>query len=676
MKLSLDDLNRYGDGLNAIASESSRVVADEIRLVLDEMFEKYGDISTWSREQRDEFRKLVTDTMVESWEIYGDASSSLGSLFFEETLGDEMPDKAMMLDHVSRARAESSARYWMGNLFGEDADADRFVDGCASFVERNVSHAADMAVMDGALALGEEGKRIKFGRVPVGPTCGFCIMLASRGFVYANKRSAGDEGGAFNRFHDKCNCRVVAGYEGLEVEGYDYKGMYDRYKACRNAIGGYDQLWDDWCALSQEEKDKYGRSERVGGDDPEIDAWTRAKIGNQANAVNDYMMKRIVQEMNERDREWLYSGKTPSPTFETDELEQEIVSNRPHELRTAARLNGHGVPTPFHVDERHYFDEEQGVWQTVGLADCGNGYELKTLQDASWSSVDDYLRKTAKKEGVRAVVIDNFENRSALSDAELIRKLQEQTRWDGPIYVITHDDEYIRVPKKNASEVPLRDQPGRIDSIAHAASSMEEHRSPKPTTEVRPLGGVPGDPDVTRNRNGLGLGSHRGIAPGTPTLVEVVDFDKTPLEEVLANYEDEIATLEVEHAIIIRPNGEVWRSVGDKRSVNIESDDLDLTGTVVTHNHVVIEEVESSSFSKEDFEQLQQAPEIDELRARYGGYHYSMKPTDKTVDGSWDDARGRLQVGNVSEDIKHDVMVELDAEGIIVYSRERVSSDR
>ena len=94
---------------------------------------------------------------------------------------------------------------------------------------------------------------------------------------------------------------------------------------------------------------------------------------------------------------------------------------------------------------------------------------------------------------MRAVVIDNFENRSALSDAELIRKLQEQTRWDGPIYVITHDDEYIRVPKKNASEVPLRDQPGRIDSIAHAASSTEEHRSPKPTTEVRPLGGVPVD---------------------------------------------------------------------------------------------------------------------------------------------------------------------------------------
>ena len=103
---------------------------------------------------------------------------------------------------------------------------------------------------------------------------------------------------------------------------------------------------------------------------------------------------------------------------------------------------------------------------------------------------------------MRAVVIDNFENRSALSDAELIRKLQEQTRWDGPIYVITHDDEYIRVPKKNASEVPLRDQPGRIDSIAHAASSTEEHRSPKPTTEVRPLGGVPGESGSERMSRG------------------------------------------------------------------------------------------------------------------------------------------------------------------------------
>ena len=518
MKLSLDDLENYGDDLNAIASEASQMFSNEMRLNIDEFVERYGNISNWGKDERDEFRKLAADIMVEHWRTYGTASSSVGSRFFEEVLDTDMPDKALMANHVSYERAESSARYWMKNLFGENADVDKFVDGCASFVERNVSHAADLTVLDGSIALGEEGKRIKFGRVPVGPTCGFCIMLASRGFVYASKASAGDVGG-FNRFHDKCNCRVVAGYKGLEVEGYDYEGMYDRYKACRDTIGGYEQLWDDWRALSQEEKDEYGKGERVNvlSDDTELEAEIRKRIGNQANAVNDYMMKRIVKEMDERDREWLYSGKIPSPTFETDELEQEIASDRPHELRTAARLNRHGVPTPFHVDERHYFDEEQGVWQTVGLADLANGYELKTLQDAGWNAVDDYLRRTAKKEGVRAVVVDNYENKSSLSDVELMRKLQTQTRWDGSIYVITHDDRYIRVPMKNASGDPLRVQPGRNESIAHSASSMEEHRSPKPKTGVRSLGGVPG--------SGIGYGTPN-LRTGNMTSAEYAEYKR------------------------------------------------------------------------------------------------------------------------------------------------------
>lgn len=494
-KITLDDLERYGNWLDGIAVDAEGSFRSAVLARYGEMRSELGDISGWDRKHVEELRDFATDMIVDVWGTHGDASSSIGSMFFERTLGEDMPETAVMADYVNIEQAAASARYWAKSLFGDDADVDAFVDGCSRFVNRVVSHSADMQTIDQAVEEASKGKRIKYARVPVGPTCGFCIMLASRGFVYATKKSAGDDGGAFNRFHEHCNCRVVAGYDGLEVEGYDYRGMYRRYRQCRDTIGDTEAVWQDWQSLPQEERDSYGRGARAIplSEDPDEDARLRKKLGAQADAFNDYLAHRVCQEMDTRDREWLYSGKTPSPSFETNELEWEITNNRPHELRTAARLNGHGVPTPFRIDERHFFDEERGVWQTVGLSDLANGYELKTLQDASWSSVDDYLRKTAKKEGVRAVVIDDFENKSSLSDAELIRKLQEQSRWRGSIYVITHDDRYMRVPMKNASEVPLRDQPGRTDSIAHAASSTEEHRSPKPTTGVRPLGGVPGE---------------------------------------------------------------------------------------------------------------------------------------------------------------------------------------
>ena len=43
----------------------------------------------------------------------------------------------------------------------------------------------------------------------------------------------------------------------------------------------------------------------------------------------------------------------------------------------------------------------------------------------------------------------------------------------------------------NNSIGETKPQEVRLTRMTHAASSTEEHRSPKPTTEVRPLGGVP-----------------------------------------------------------------------------------------------------------------------------------------------------------------------------------------
>ena len=47
---------------------------------------------------------------------------------------------------------------------------------------------------------------VGYARVPSGrETCGFCLMLASRGFVYRSEEAAGDIGGRFNRYHDRCD---------------------------------------------------------------------------------------------------------------------------------------------------------------------------------------------------------------------------------------------------------------------------------------------------------------------------------------------------------------------------------------------------------------------------------------------------------------------------------------
>lgn len=62
----------------------------------------------------------------------------------------------------------------------------------------------------------------KYARVPTGAeTCDFCLMLASRGFVYHSTSSA-----AVDHTHAACDCRVICGFPGDEVEDYDPDALY------------------------------------------------------------------------------------------------------------------------------------------------------------------------------------------------------------------------------------------------------------------------------------------------------------------------------------------------------------------------------------------------------------------------------------------------------------------
>lgn len=71
-------------------------------------------------------------------------------------------------------------------------------------------------------------RKPRFARVPSGSeTCSFCIMLASRGFVYQSKETAGENG----HYHANCDCRIVPGFDGeTTVPGYDPDLLYAQWR--------------------------------------------------------------------------------------------------------------------------------------------------------------------------------------------------------------------------------------------------------------------------------------------------------------------------------------------------------------------------------------------------------------------------------------------------------------
>lgn len=111
-----------------------------------------------------------------------------------------------------------------------------------------------------------------YARIPAGSeTCQFCLMLASRGFVYRTKKAAGE----LDHYHANCDCRVTPGWgENPQVEGYDPKAIYDKWQEELNATAERraerngttvaeerKKIYDQLNAASKRAKERGGRVE-------------------------------------------------------------------------------------------------------------------------------------------------------------------------------------------------------------------------------------------------------------------------------------------------------------------------------------------------------------------------------------------------------------------------------
>lgn len=101
---------------------------------------------------------------------------------------------------------------------------ERVIELLRERADYEIKKAAGDCLMDNAL---RDPAKPKFARVPTGAeTCNFCIMLASRGFVYDSAESAG----ALDHWHPHCDCRIVPSWKAHTVSGYNPDRLYRQWK--------------------------------------------------------------------------------------------------------------------------------------------------------------------------------------------------------------------------------------------------------------------------------------------------------------------------------------------------------------------------------------------------------------------------------------------------------------
>lgn len=217
--------------LNELSSLGSRAV-ELARAELEVFF--YGLDLTRAEFARDALLEFIPMLAQE----YGDVAATAAAEWYEAQRAAQIGGnyRAVLADTVPAAQTQGSVRYAAGHLFGDDpAQTLALLSGA---MQRFVLYGARDTI---ARNVGRDPARPRFARVPTGAkTCAWCTMLASRGFVYLTRETAGI---AHDHYHDDCDCQVVAEFDkdAAHIEGYDPDGMYDMYLAARQAAGTGDQ---------------------------------------------------------------------------------------------------------------------------------------------------------------------------------------------------------------------------------------------------------------------------------------------------------------------------------------------------------------------------------------------------------------------------------------------------
>lgn len=174
-----------------------------------------------------ELRELLIEDLYQTRLYWSDAAGLAACEFYDKIIsnhdGTGLFGTAALPDQVSRKVCADVIRALAKHLF--EGDFQKFIEKVKDNAHNGVRRYANDTILKNVKRDGMKG--IRYARVPVGiETCAFCIMLASRGFVYYSKESASANG----HVHPNCDCKIVPGFDGDVIEGYDpsvYEGIYN-----------------------------------------------------------------------------------------------------------------------------------------------------------------------------------------------------------------------------------------------------------------------------------------------------------------------------------------------------------------------------------------------------------------------------------------------------------------
>ena len=213
MQIPRSYVENYSDALNVVSERARASLAEALSRI-----DYTQDVAA--------VRRAVVDIMQQACGASSTVAARLAAEFYDgmrARFGIDDGYKAEVDSLREPEATEGAVRAFIDKLDDEYPDIEAFKQLCIDRIDAETRKAANMCMY---LNAQNDPKRPRYARVPVGlDTCSFCLMLASRGFVYKRKELA-------SHAHAHCDCRVIPSWDknGQAVEGYDDSLYYDQWK--------------------------------------------------------------------------------------------------------------------------------------------------------------------------------------------------------------------------------------------------------------------------------------------------------------------------------------------------------------------------------------------------------------------------------------------------------------
>ena len=352
--------------INQLSQQTQKLARAELEAI------EYSSIAEL-REKTLEILNKYTNASVEM-------ASAYGANFFQSAMAENGEETSAAMYSFSNDDANERAVRGMLQDVATGGSVSAFFDKVQNRLDYNIRKASNESVLENVK---DRSKHLKFARVPVGrETCVFCFMLASRGFVYWSKATAG----LYDHYHSNCDCRIVPGYDDMnpdgQIGGYEPTKLARQYEDCYNAVKSPDGGFDYDHFKKDVAKGKY--------EDTSKD-WERWKLN------------RLMKEMKSRDTDWLWEKKIPATDYSLNAKEnygklkkagnydRENIINRGNEWRD---LWVH------HVLEEKGFNVQTQDGESLDLKINGRYWEVKSPDIGTADNlrfIEGNLRKAKKQ---------------------------------------------------------------------------------------------------------------------------------------------------------------------------------------------------------------------------------------------------------------------------------------